>query len=211
MNCAYDEIYLPFAQRVMGEMFDYAVNGIGMSIPEFHSMFIASGVNSQLEMGNPFYVTGMNGCEIAREVIHTCSDRRIDLSDNLEKEKSQEYWIGWALAYYQWKTGLRFKDINSCCPIEDMYDLYDELHDKEIVLFTKKMNRKCRDYIGGGTLRRLRQRAGLSQRQLADKSGVPIRQIQLFEQDQRDIAKTQGRTLLQLSEALGCSMESLIR
>ncbi len=210
-SCAYDELYLPYAQRTMGEMYDYAVNDIGIYISEFHSMFMISGMALQFEMGNPAYIAGMNGCELARRVINSCSDRRIDLEDNLSGGESSEYWTGSALSYYQWKSGIKFKDINECCPIEEMYDLYEKYKDRDIALFANKMDKKCSDYTGGGALRRLRLKEGLSQRQLSLKSGVPIRQIQLFEQQQRDISKTQGRTLYQLSEALGCDMEDLIR
>ncbi|MGN1187535.1 MAG: helix-turn-helix domain-containing protein, partial [Lachnospiraceae bacterium] len=49
-----------------------------------------------------------------------------------------------------------------------------------------------------------------SQRQLAEKSGVPLRQIQLFEQGQRDIHKTQGEALRQLARALHCKVEDLL-
>ena len=50
----------------------------------------------------------------------------------------------------------------------------------------------------------------MSQTALAAESGVPLRQIQLFEQGQRDINKTSAATLKQLSKALCCRMEDLI-
>ena len=62
----------------------------------------------------------------------------------------------------------------------------------------------------GRMLKRLRTYAGLSQSALSKRSGVPLRQIQLFEQGQRDIKKTQGHTLYGLSRVLGCSMETLL-
>ena len=62
----------------------------------------------------------------------------------------------------------------------------------------------------GAMLKRLREYANLSQRELAETSGVPLRQIQLFEQGQRDINKSQVHTLLLLSKALSCDIETLI-
>ena len=50
-----------------------------------------------------------------------------------------------------------------------------------------------------------RENCGLSQSKLAADSGVPLRQIQLFEQ--RVINKTAAETLLQLSKALYWNME----
>lgn len=50
----------------------------------------------------------------------------------------------------------------------------------------------------------------LAQSQLSAESGVPCKQIQLFEQRQRDINKTVAETLLRLSRLLYCRMEDLM-
>lgn len=210
-NCAYDEMYLPLAQRVMGDMYDFAVNTVGMTLAAFHEMFIMSGMSHQIEIGNPTYVAGKNGCEVAREVIQTCSDLPVETEDIIYLDKSPEYWIGWALAYYQWISGKSFKTIDECIKIDKMYGMYDTLHEADVSLFVEIMDEKFAGSREESRLKRLRAYAGLSQRALAEKSGVPIRQIQLFEQGYRDINKTQGATLYQLSSALGCSMEMLMQ
>ena len=210
ISCAYDEKYLPLAQRVMGDMYDFAVNTVGMTLTSFHEMFIMSGMSHQIEIGNPTYVAGKNGCEVAREVICTCSDIEVELDDVMYLDKSVEYWIGWALAYYQWISGKSFEAIDECVKIDKMYGMYDTLHEADISLFVEIMDDKFKDYSDECRLKRLRMYAGLSQRALAEKAGVPLRQIQLFEQGRRDINKTQGVTLYQLSNALGCSMERLL-
>ena len=56
----------------------------------------------------------------------------------------------------------------------------------------------------------IRKSRGLSQRELAESSGVALRMIQLYEQKQNDISKAQVRTLAYLSAVLGCSIEDLI-
>ncbi len=211
INCAYDEMYLPLAQRVMGDMYDFAVNTVGMTLPAFHEMFIMSGMSRQIEIGNPTYVAGKNGCEVAREVIQTCSDIPVDTEDVMYVDKSREYWIGWALAYYQWISGRSFNAIDECVGIDKLYGMYDTLHEADISLFVEIMDEKFKNDRKESMLKRLRVYAGLSQRTLSENSGVPIRQIQLFEQGQRDINKTQGTTLYQLSTALGCSMEMLLQ
>lgn len=50
----------------------------------------------------------------------------------------------------------------------------------------------------------------MTQSELAAEADVPLRQIQLFEQGQRDINKTSAITLLKLSKALHCKMEDLL-
>ncbi len=209
-NYAYSELYLPLAQRVMGDMYDYAVNVLGMKLREFHELFMISGMSDQFEIGNSTYVAGKNGCEVAREVIETCTDRHIEEGDEMQVDKSPEYWTGWALAYYQWISDLRYEDIDRCVPIETIRGMYPALHESDVTVFVDMMDKSFMEQREESRLKRLRAYAGLSQRALADKSGVPLRQIQLFEQGQRDITKTQGQTLFQLSRTLGCSMEDLL-
>ena len=209
-NCAYSELYLPLAQRVMGDMYDYAVNTLGMKLQEFHKLFIVSGMAGQFEIGNSTYVAGKNGCEVAREVVETCTDLHIDKPDEMHVDKSPEYWTGWSLAYYQWISDFRYEDIDRFVPIETIRGMYQTLHEADVTVFVDMMDDSFREHRNESRLKRLRACAGLSQRALADESGVPLRQIQLFEQGQRDITKTQGQTLLQLSRTLGCRMEDLM-
>lgn len=59
-------------------------------------------------------------------------------------------------------------------------------------------------------LRTHRINCGMSQSELSKISGVPLLQIQIFEQRKRNINKTAAETLLRLSKALCCTMEDLI-
>lgn len=60
-------------------------------------------------------------------------------------------------------------------------------------------------------LKELRNKSGLSQSQLADKSGVNLRMIQKYEIGERSITKASGETLQSLAETLGCKMEDLMK
>jgi DNA-binding Xre family transcriptional regulator len=203
-------MYLPLAQRVMGDMLDFSVNTLRVELGEFYRMFLVSGMARQFEIGNPTYVAGKNGCEVARLVMDECGWKYPDAEDAMYLDKSQEYWIGWALAYYQWKSNRSFLEIAQSVPVESMYAMYPTLHEADLSLFVDVMDEKCREYADQSRLRRFRSYAMLSQRQLADASGVALRQIQLFEQGQRDIKKTQGETLKRLARALHCDMEELL-
>lgn len=59
-------------------------------------------------------------------------------------------------------------------------------------------------------LKRIRTGTGLSQSELAERSGVNVRMIQHYEQGVKDINKAQAITVYKLTEALGCSMEELL-
>ena len=59
-------------------------------------------------------------------------------------------------------------------------------------------------------LKKEREGAGLTQVQLAARSGVSLRMIQHYEQGFKDLSKAQARTLKRLAEALEVPMENLI-
>ncbi len=206
---AYDEEYVTLAQRVMGDMLDYAVNTLNYELQNFYRMFLISGIARQFEIGNPAYVAGRNGCEVAKEVIVLSGLDMPEDEDLMYLDKSPEYWTGWALAYYQWKSGQSFRQIDHAVSIDTVCAMYDPLHEADIEKFVYIMNENLKQQ-DVSRLRRLRTYAKLSQRQLAEAADVPVRQIQLFEQGERDINKTQGMTLLKLSRVLKCRPEELL-
>ena len=59
-------------------------------------------------------------------------------------------------------------------------------------------------------LKLLRKKAGLSQRELADLSSVPVRTIQQYEQRQKNINKAQAEYLVMLAKVLCCEVEDLM-
>ncbi len=76
--------------------------------------------------------------------------------------------------------------------------------------FTERMDTIMADAYPHTRLRNRRINSGFSQSELATASGVALRQIQLFEQRQRNINNASAITLLQLSKPLHCRMEDLI-
>lgn len=207
---AYYEDYLIYAQRNMGDMLDFAVNTCGEHIDVFFEKFIATGVAEQFGKGNPRYVAGKTGCEIAREIFEQCDNPIDDIEDVMYVEKTPEYWAGWILCYYQWFTGRSFAEIYRSVTLEQILNMYPTLHEADVTKFINIMEEKLVKKFPETNLKRVRTSAGLSQSELAELSGVSIRQIQLFEQRERDINKTQAQTLLKLSKALSCNMEQLL-
>jgi hypothetical protein len=136
MTHAYDETYLDDAMDNLGYMFDYAVIDCGYDPEEFFNHFIVSGVAGAFERGNPKYVAGLSGPELASEVIFRTSGARLDIQPSENVDKSPEYWAGWSLAYYQWYTARRFTDIReSGLDIERILSLYPTLHEADISKF----------------------------------------------------------------------------
>ena len=66
---AYDEIYLSGAQRILGDAADFAVISLGLDPDTFGNALAVSSASRQFANGNPKYVAGMNGCELARIIL----------------------------------------------------------------------------------------------------------------------------------------------
>ena len=101
MTHAYREIYLSNAQSVLGDAFDYAVNTCTINGTDFVKLFTVSSVSKRIENGEPAYLAGKIGIEIVREVVLETKGLELQTTPQERFRRSKEYWIGWAVAYYQ--------------------------------------------------------------------------------------------------------------
>ena len=62
----------------------------------------------------------------------------------------------------------------------------------------------------GKNLRYMRQRAGMTQKELAEKAAINIRTLQNYEQGQNDISKASINKLVKLALALDCNIHDLL-
>lgn len=210
MIYAYDKVYLDKARIVLARMLDFAVYELHYSLNEFFDLFIRSGVAKRFEMGDFTVLVGKSGVEVAYEVLEKMQEKTIRKEPQYPSERSEEYWTGWALAYYQWETALSFEDIVKYVPIHYVKALYSPYHEMDIRHFVDKMNTLYHEAKPFTNLKLRRRQAGLSQKELADLSGIPLRTIQQYEQRQKNINKAQVEYLVRLSKTLYCEVECLI-
>ena len=202
---AYDKEYLYYAQKNFGHMLDFAVNTCDIDIDEYFQMFFASDVCAQFEDGNPAYIVGKTGCERARLVVMEVKDREIEEQDTMYLDKSAEYWLGWALAYYVWLRNCKFSYVLQAMSSGEMLGMYATLHEADITKFVTSVDYIIDSYYEQTALTRMRNNMGISQLELANRSGVNVRVIQSYEQKIRNINKAQLSTVANLAKALDCS------
>lgn len=207
---AYDKIYLDKARTALGRMLDFAVYDLKYDIEDFFVLFITSGIAARFEKGDYRVIVGMSGVELAYKVLELTKGEENRIKPQYSADRSEEYWAGWALAYYQWDTALSFEEIVRAVPMKRIVQMYSPYHEMDIRQFCDKMNELYRTAQPETNLKALRQRSGLSQRDLAEQSGVPLRTIQQYEQRQKSINKAQSEYLLMLARALCCNMEDLL-
>ena len=207
---AYNELYLEKARTSLARMLEYAVHDLRFDLTEFFDLFAYSEVADLFESGDVTMLVGRSGIELAYEVLDRCGLSYSQITPVFHSKRSREYWTGWALAYYQWKTSLKFSRIIQQVPVKDVRSMYDPYHEMDIEQFVDHMNEFFRYSTYITNLKQLRTRAGLSQSELARSSGVPLRTIQQYEQRQKNINKAQSEYLLMLSTSLSCRPEDLI-
>ena len=210
MTHAYNESYLSSAKDRLASFFDYAINDCKLKPDWVTALFVNTGYAEQFERGNPAYVAGMSGVELAGAIIKKAyGNKELPEPTNAE-DYSPEYWAGWALAEYQWFTGRRFKDIFERIPLTKIINMYTVYHEMDITNFIDTMEEFYTTAQGDCKLKRIRESRGLSQTELAELSGINVRNIQMYEQRVNDIDKAQAHTLYKLSRVLGCSVEDLL-
>ena len=211
---AYDKTYLEHARSNLANALDYAVNGLGMDLEDFFHRFSRSTVALKFEHGDSRTLAGTSGIELAWEVLLE-TDSSFDLeSRNSDyaaiNHRSEEYWTGWALAYYQWCTALPFRVIDEHVPIRIVRGLYHPYHEMDILQFVDEMNRLYQKAQPDTNLKTFRTRVGLSQSELATLAEIPVRTIQQYEQRQKNINNAKGEYLFRLARVLCCPLEALL-
>ncbi len=210
MMHAYDKLYLERARAALARMLDFAVYDLHQDLTSFFDLFISSGVARLFEQGDIHTLVGKSGVELAYEVMERSGLHYERIMPQYTMDRSEEYWTGWALAYYQWETAQSFAEIVQHIPILDIQAMYDPYHEMDIRQFCDAMSEHLRKVRPETNLKHLRVQNGLTQSELAEISGVPLRTIQQYEQRQKNINKAQVEYLDMLSSALNCSIEQLI-
>ncbi len=210
MTHAYHEMYLSNAQSALGSAFDYAINTCRIPGNDFIKLFVASSVSKRMERGEPACLVGKSGIELAMDIVIETKGQELRIEQQTNFNRSVEYWIGWAVAYYQWYSGRTYSDIFKVLSYDDLYRMYHPLHEADISKFTDIVDAKMKEYFPETNLKRIRIAYGCTQAELAEHSGVSLRSIQMYEQRNKNINKASADTVYSLAKMLGCTIEDLM-
>ena len=193
---AYNKLYVSKARSTLASLFDYAVHDCGLSLSDVWNTFRSSDIGHRFEVGDPSIVAGRSGIELAMGLFN------VDKEHHPRYDKTPEYWVGWAIAYYQWYRNLRFEEI--MLPIEVVRTLYAPYHEMDILQFCDQMDILLGYDKTTSNLKRIRMSMGLSQGELAALTGIPVRTIQQYEQKQKDINGARAEYVILLAKVLDC-------
>ena len=210
MTKDYRNIYLSDYVNLLSNAFDYALTDLKINPDFFENIFVSSRYSYLIEILNPGIVSGTSGVELVLKII---DEKKLDIEIK-EKEfrnyRTSAFWVGYALAYYQFYKRKRFKDIFRKIHLKDILNMYNVYHETDINNFIDDFDKMLNNIELESKLKIIRERYGLSQNDLAKLSNVSLRSIQLYEQKVNDIDKAQANTLYKLATALSCSIEDLL-
>lgn len=210
MTHEYHATWIDHVRTAMGDAVEYAVHRCNIPGQAFLDMFAAGSVSVRLEHGEPSYVAGRSGIEIAREVIAEATGQEPTAEPHAQYGRSTAYWIGWASAGYQILSGFTYKEIYGVLTYEQLEQMYPTFHEADFTRFVDIVDRRMQEHYTQTNLKRIRTAYGCTQAWLAEHSGVSLRSIQMYEQRGKDINKAGADTLYRMARVLGCAMEDLL-
>ncbi|MBO4321158.1 MAG: hypothetical protein J5857_11895 [Treponema sp.] len=151
MTYIYDESYLADVQKNLGFFFQFLMWNLKITPDNAQSIFLDSHIPYQIEIGNPDYLCGKSGYELAMLAL---PER--DLMKEIEKAVEEpfypqaEYWCGYVLAYSQWKHSMKFEAILQNYPLALLMQSYNLLHECDITKVDEIIMEKCSEVYPRG-------------------------------------------------------------
>ena len=181
---------------------------LGYDPDGFFKMFILSGIARRFQIGDVSVVAGKSGPELAQLILSDV-DYVNDFKEPLWREyRSDLYWCGWAIAYFQWYEKKTFEEIWNSISIRMMQKMYPALHEADI---SKTVDTMKNMLIQGrkSSVQTLRLTRGMTQQELAEAAHMSISQLQRIEYGERQVENLTLKTALALARALGVEVSEL--
>jgi len=210
MTHVYSEIYLQDAAETLGAMMDFGSNALDAGPVETYRRFIKSGIADEFANGNPKYLAGKSGTELALESFEATGKPISAFPQDYMIYYGPEYWAGWAVAQLQWATGKSFRQLeNGPMSIQRILRMYHPYHEADISKFIR--DAKMILESAPNPLKRKRKLCHMTQIELAESSGVSLRMIRSYEQNYNSFLTAGFGSVSKLTEALHCKAEDLLK
>ncbi len=205
-----DDTYLQDIQDTLGAFFDIGVNQWGVDGEALAEAFLASGIAREFERRNPVFVAGKSALDLLRMTSPYVAANG-PVPEAARVSPSEEYWLGWILGFYQVRTGRPYRQVLDVVPFDELVGMYYPLHEAPEAKFVEVLNERLLAAQLSTRLKRQRELCDLTQDELAERAGVSLRSVQMYEQRQKNINHASAETLYRLACALHCPMEALLQ
>lgn len=207
---AYDRVYLEDAMNLLGEAVDYAAHDCGIPAEVFLEHFQMDSLSDLFARGGSRVLSGMTGVELVYEVVTKCGAGYPLPPPKPTYSISREYWLGWILAYTQWTLNRSFRAIFRVLSPQEILQRYPALHEASEEKCVDCFRQLIRSKNLPSQLSVQRKICSLTQKELAERAGVNLRTLQQYESKAKELSKASVRTVLNLANALFCSVDDIL-
>ena len=131
MALSYDQLYLSDVQKNLGFLFQFCLRNLGKSPEELQQDFLSSIIPTQIEFGNPDFLSGKSGLELAF-FLYQDIEGKVEEALQEPYYPQAEYWVGFVVAYVQWKLQQPFRVLLESYPLERILSNYHLMHEADI-------------------------------------------------------------------------------
>ncbi|MGM9617378.1 helix-turn-helix domain-containing protein, partial [Butyricicoccus sp.] len=124
------------------------------------------------------------------------------------EDRSDLYWCGWVLAYFQWHENKPFAEIWDSISIRMLQKMYTTLHEADISKTVDTMTAMMKT-VRKNSVQTFRLIRGLTQQELTDRAHMSVSQLQRIEYGERKVENLSLKTAIALAKALGIGIEEL--
>lgn len=221
---AYNKILLDEVKNNFGAMLDCGINALGFESKAFYNMFLTSKMSKRINSGDCYIISTLGGVELAELIVNhamnnsryvhvkRASDSEFNtrLNNAIVHKESKEYWAGSVIAEYAWEKNMSYQELNRYIGIEEVVSLYDSFGDVDYLMVSIRIDEMIKGKKTISNLKVRREKVGLSQRDLANATGIPVRTIQQYEQRQKRINKASAEYLVKMSTVLKCDVRDIM-
>ena len=120
------------------------------------------------------------------------------------------YWCGYMAAYYQWRRNLPFGEIFHAVPYATWLVMYPALHTASEEKLAEVLDGELLRLRTRTRLQEYRRHLKMSQKELAEASGVNLRTLQQYENGDKEIGRAAAESVIALAQVLHCRPERLL-
>ncbi len=221
---AYNRSYLENVKSNLGAMLDCGINTLEFGPRDFYNMFLDSDMSDKINRGDAYSICTLGGVELAEYVvcfamnnskyIHVkkASDPAFNqhLNDAIINVNSKEYWAGTVIAEYSWEKNMSYQELDGYISVEEVIGLYKDFANADSLVINIRLDEMLNAKKKVAKLKLRREMLGLSQSELAEQSGIPLRTLQQYEQRRKNINNAKAVYLVDLASVLRCEVRDLI-
>ena len=221
---AYNRSYLKNVKSNLGAMLDCGINTLEFGPRDFYNMFLDSDMSDKINRGDAYSICTLGGVELAEYVvcfamnnskyIHVkkASDPAFNqhLNDAIINVNSKEYWAGTVIAEYAWEKNMSYQELDGYISVEEVIGLYKDFANADSLVINIRLDEMLNAKKKVAKLKLRREMLGLSQSELAQQSGIPLRTLQQYEQRRKNINNAKAVYLVDLASVLRCEVRDLI-